>query len=186
MNPREDLEKPSPYSLIVDLENKTKPLGVTMALDLGDVINRLEKEYICIGSGETLGGKETFKVEEIRATIVRSADLATIRALFQKMAQPKLKKGKDIVIKGVLGTQDKTAPVVEMVGDHLIISLLYHDQIVKLRFFRKNLKFIRELEILTPSSVAGTEVYAFGLVLQTKSKQWELVGRTLLPVEMKK
>lgn len=86
MNPRAPLKKTSIYSLIVDLENKTVPLGVTMALNLGDIINRLEKEYICIGSGETLGGKQTFKVEEIRATIVRRDDLATIRTFFQKKA----------------------------------------------------------------------------------------------------
>jgi hypothetical protein len=186
MNPRDPLKKSSPYSLIIDLENKTKPLGVTMALDLGDVINRLDTEYICIGSGEILGGKKTFKVEEIRASIVRSADLATIRVSFQKMLQSKLKKGKDIVIKGVLGTLDKAAPISEKVGDQVIVSLTHNNQIVKLRFTKENLKFIRDIEISTPSSGAGTEVYAFGLALQTKSKQWELLGRALLPVEMKK
>ena len=186
MNPRAPLKKTSIYSLIVDLENKTVPLGVTMALNLGDIINRLEKEYICIGSGETLGGKQTFKVEEIRATIVRRDDLATIRTFFQKMLQPKLKKGKELVIKGVLSTPDKTAPIIEKVGDHAIISLMHNEQIVKLRFTKENLKFIRDIEILTPASVAGTEVYVFGLALQTKSKQWELLGRALLPVEMKK
>jgi len=181
MNPREDLKKTSPYSLIIDLENKTKPLGVTMALNLGDVINRSDKEYICIGSGETLGGKKTFKVEEIRATIVRNDDLATVRAIFQKMLQLKLKDGKDIVIKGVL-SKDKTSPNGEKTGDHAIILMKETKTIVQPRFNKENLKFIRDI---APSKVADTEVYAFGLALQTKSKQWELLGRALLPVEMK-
>jgi hypothetical protein len=183
MNPRDLPKKSSPDSLIIDLENKTKPLGVTMALDLGDVINRLGKEYICIGSGEPLDGKKTFKVEEIRATIVRQADLATVRVLFQKMLQPKLKNGKDIVIKGVLSTQDKSSPKVEETGDHASILLKETNMIVRPRFNKENLKFIRDI---APSKVADTEVYAFGLALQTKSKQWELLGRALLPVEMKK
>ncbi len=183
MNPRDLLKKTSTYSLIVDLENKTAPLGVTMALNLGDVINRSGKEYICIGSGETLGGKKTFKVEEIRATIVRSDDLATVRVLFQKMLQTKLKNGKDIVIKGVLSTQDKTSPNAEKSGAHASILLKETKTIVKPRFNKENLKFIRDI---APSKVADPEVYAFGLALQTKSKEWELLGRALLPVEMKK
>ena len=89
-------------------------------------------------------------------------------------------------MKGVLSTPDKTAPIIEKVGDHAIISLMHNEQIVKLRFTKEHLKFIRDIEILTPASVAGTEVYAFGQALQTKSKQWELLGRALLPVEMKK
>lgn len=177
------MKKPSPDSLIVDLENKKEPLGVTMALNLGDVINRSGKDYICIGSGETLGGKKTFKVEEIRATIVRQGDLVAVRVLFQKMLQTKLKNGKDIVIKGVLSTQDKSSPKAEETGDHVVILMKETKTIVKPRFDKENLKFIRDI---APSKVADTEVYAFGLALETKSKQWELLGRALLPVEMKK
>lgn len=182
MNPREELKKTSPNSLIVDLENKKEPLGVTMALELGDVINRSGKEYICIGSGEILGGKKTFKVEEIRATVVRSNDLANVRVIFQKMLQTKLKNGKDIVIKGVLSTQDKTSPNAEKSGEHATILMKETKTIVKPRFNQENLKFIRDI---APSKVADTEVYAFGLVLETKSKEWELLGRALLPVEKK-
>ncbi|MHA1650786.1 MAG: hypothetical protein ACTSYB_11375 [Candidatus Helarchaeota archaeon] len=56
---------------------------MTASLNLGTVINRLDKEWICIGSGEKLGTEDTFKVEEIRCYIVQKGDLQTVREIYE-------------------------------------------------------------------------------------------------------
>ncbi len=178
------MEKASTYSLIYDLQQKGTPLGVMAAFKLGTVITRLDREWICLGSGEKLGGKATFKIEEIRCSVVREGDLATVRNIFKDWIRKdkKLKSGKEMALQGVLGTKDPKLPIVQTEKDDTLISLISGNEVILIRFIKENLKYIQGLNLKTPDSPPKTNVYVYGLVLQTKSKQWEIQGRALLPV----
>ncbi|NVM53534.1 MAG: hypothetical protein HWN66_07495 [Candidatus Helarchaeota archaeon] len=183
MERRNPWEKTSPYSLIIDLEGKTTPLGVTMTLDLGTVINRMDKELICIGSGEVLGGKQTFKIEEIRALIVRRGDLKTVRSIFENWVQPKnpLEDGKEMAIQGVLGTKDEATPIVRTENGDTLISVIHDDTVIPVRFIKDAFAHIVGVNLEQEATLRGTEVYIYGLALLTEDQNWEIQGRALLP-----
>jgi hypothetical protein len=178
-------EKTGIYSLIVDLEQESAPLGVTASFDLGTVIKRLNREWICIGSGERLGENYTFKTEEIRCTIVRENDFKTVRSVFEKWVQKDktLEPGKEMVLKGVLGTKDKASPIIQIKKADTFISVLIDNKVIVVRFLKENLKYIQQIDIQQEATLRGTEVYVLGLVLQTPSHEWEIQGRATLPVK---
>ena len=174
-----------PYSLITDLEGEAEPLGVTMVLDLGEVINRMEKEFICIGSGEILKGIKTFKLEEIRGYIVRRDDLKTVRSIFNKWIKPKstLETEKEVTLKGLLETKDKTSPLIHKEVSDTIISILLEEGEVQVRFIEKNLQFIKGFDLAEIDEHRGIEIYIHGLAILTESRKWEIQGRALLTVK---
>lgn len=175
-------ESKSPYSLIVDLEGKIIPLSVTMSLDIGEVINRLDKEYICIGSGEFLAEKESYNCEEIRAYIARKDDLATVRNIFKIWSEKSsLEDGKEVTIKGILKSNTKSSPIVWNENGDILFSIMSKREEVLVRFIEKNLKFIKGIDIKEPEKLRGVKVYINGLALK-KSQKWEIQGRTLLKI----
>ncbi len=183
MNRPKPWEKTGTYSLIVDLNEDSTLLGVTAAFDLGTVINRLNREWICIGSGERLGGKETFKIEEIRCSIVRENDFKTVRMLFEKWFQREKtpEPGKEMVLKGILDSKDKGAPIIQKRNGDTLISVLSNNTVIHVRFLEINLKYTQQIDMQQEDNLRGTEVYVLGLVLQTPSQEWEIQGRAILP-----
>ena len=173
------------YSLIYDLEEKSDPIGTTAVFDLGTVISRLSRDWVVIGSGEKLGDKDTYKIEEIRCIVLRRDDLNAVREVFKKWSQKgeKLESGKEIVIEGLLDTKDSTLPIIQKEGDDTLISVIYKEISIQARFAEENLKFIKGIDLEQDAALRGTEVYVCGLVIQTESNQWEILGRSLLPVK---
>jgi len=186
MTPHHFLIKPEhPYSLIVDLKGETKPLGVTMSLDLGTVINRMEQELICIGSGEIFGGTRTYDSEEIRAYIVRENDLETVKTILKKWAQkqPILKDKEEITLKGLIGTKKHESLLHQYENGDISISVLSKEEEIWVKFIKKNIKYIRGLNFNRPKDMEGISVYLHGLALFTESKGWEIQGRVMITVE---
>ena len=184
--PRPDpWEKKGIYSLIYDLEGDSPPIRATATFNLGTVINRLSREWIVIGSGEKLGDKEVFKGEEIRCTVVRRNDLATVRKVFNDWLRKdrKLEPGKEMVLKGILDTKDPSFPISSTENDETLISILVDDKALQARFTKGNLKFIQGIDLTQPASLRGMQIYVLGHVTQTDSQQWEILGRSLLPMK---
>ncbi len=166
-----------PYSLIVDLLGETEPLGVTMSLDLGDVINRMDKEYICIGSGEILGDIKNHKLEEIRAYIVRKDDLNTVRKILQKFYKEKstFKPGMEITLKGSIDNKKVRN------GDILFkFYSTFKGSKVRIRINNKNLKFVKGLDIEKRESYEGRSVFVHGPLIFKDWANLELQARALI------
>ncbi|NVM02122.1 MAG: hypothetical protein HWN67_07285 [Candidatus Helarchaeota archaeon] len=167
------------------MKGETEPLGVTMGLDLGEVINRMDEEFICIGSGEILEGIKTFNLEEIRAYIVRKNDLNTVKNIFKKWTKQKssLEMKKEVTLKAFLGTKDKKSLIVNFENGDTLISLILDDKEVRVRFIGKNLKFIKGFIPNQKQVLQGIPVYVHGLALLKDPQKWEIQGRALMTVE---
>lgn len=184
MEYRKPLEKRGTYSLIVDLEGKLKPYGVTATLSLGTVIWAYG-DFICIGSGEFLGGRRTIKIEETRMRIVKREDLKTIRFIFERWVQQNniLENEKELVLKGSLGTQDNISPIISTKDDETLIFVNLNNTSVQVRFIKESLQYIKGIDIQKNASLRGIEVYVCGLALLTEARKWEILGRSLLRVK---
>ncbi|MFX1449590.1 MAG: hypothetical protein ACFFCM_02035 [Promethearchaeota archaeon] len=185
MSPHHFLRTPdNPYSLIVDLLGETEPLGVTMGLQLGDIINRMDKEYICIGSGEMLGGIENFKVEEIRAYIVERENLNTVRNIFKNWVKSKstLQINKEVTLKGFIKANPGEEPIFQDENNDTIISFRVFGVKFRflIRFIKKNLRFIKGLNLLDVGSFEGVPIYIHGLAFIKDYQTWEILARSLI------
>ncbi|MHA1650787.1 MAG: hypothetical protein ACTSYB_11380 [Candidatus Helarchaeota archaeon] len=90
-----------------------------------------------------------------------------------------------MVIKGILDTSDPDSPLIQTENSDTIISLLYSNADVKVRFIKENLKYIEGIDLTQITSYRGTEIYIFGQATQIAPQQWEILGRALLPTESK-
>ena len=183
MGPTGSLDKRGTYSLIVDLEGKNEPKGVTATLELGEVIWAYG-DFICIGSGEILGGNQTYQIGETQMRIIRKGDLNSVRNIFEKWTQQSnvLESAKELVIKGTLGASDETIPIIRSEKNDTLISVIYNNTNVQVRFHQENLKFVQGMDLQQGDALRGVEVYVCGLAVK-KDSDWEILGRSLISVK---
>ena len=186
-----DLEKQNnidrewPYSLIIDSENLEDIKATTRSLNLGDIINWLGKEYICIGSGEIFGEKD-YNLQEIRANLVERMNIDELRKIFGKLVRkneiPKLSN--DAIWIGRINTiyrpEDEEIDVPSVIF-YLKISDGINSINIPARFTELNKKYIYGLDFEKPRTIINKNMYIFGYV--EGKKEIEIIGRAILPIE---
>lgn len=174
-----------PYSLIIDSENLEDIKAVTRSLNLGDVINWLGKEYICIGSGEIIGEKD-YNLQEIRADLVEKMNIDKLRTIYGKLVRKNEipKPNNDAIWIGRTATiyrpEDEEIDVPSVIF-YLKISDGFNSINIPARFTELNQKYIYGLDFEKPRTIINKNMYIFGYV--EDKEEIEIIGRAILPVE---
>ncbi|MBD3227462.1 MAG: hypothetical protein GF329_04665 [Candidatus Lokiarchaeota archaeon] len=175
----------NPYSLIVDRDDCKNFTAVTRNLEVGDVIEWLGKEYICIGSGD-LVGKSDFNLQEIRARLLEKMNIAKVREVYQKILKTDkipLSEEEGLWIGKITSIYRPEDSIID--EDLIIFYLQFEDKknkkkvLLPAQFDHRNMKFIIGLDFDDPASLINREVYILGFY----SENGTITGRAIIPIE---
>ncbi|TFF89299.1 MAG: hypothetical protein EU549_01095 [Promethearchaeota archaeon] len=176
----------NPYSLIVDKENCKDLVAVTRKLEIGDIIEWIGKQYICIGSGDLLG-KSNFNLQEIRAILLERMNINEVREVYKRLLRKEKIPIPDQEGLWIGKINSIYRPEGNNVDEDLIIFYLKFEdkenhKVVSIpaQFDHRNVKWIIGLDFDNPQSIINREVYILGYLSE---KDGKIAGRAIMPVE---